>query len=259
LKEHGYLPKEAHILSATCSQHAGKWFVSLSVEEEISKEKPRLGVLGIDLGIKTLAVCSDGTKFENPKALRNKKAELKKLQKRLSRQKKGSKRRQKTKERIAKLHYRISCIRKNAIHKATTWVAKTKRPHVVVLEDLNVKGMMQNHRLAMSISDASFHEFRRQMQYKQSWTGGTVMVIDRFYPSSKTCSSCGCVKAELKLSERTFICNCGMEKDRDLNAAINLEKHGRCMFASSATHARGEATAVSNLREARIKQQVYQV
>jgi len=230
LKEQDYLPtgKETHIFSATCSEHAGKWFVSVSVEEETVPAENRSGILGIDLGIKTLATCSDGTTFENPKALRNKQKQLRKLQRRFARQEKGSKRREKTRKRIAKLHYRISCIRKDAIHKATNWVAKTKQPKVVVLEDLNVNGMLRNHRLAGSISDASFHEFRFQMQYKQEWEGGSVVMADRFYPSSKTCSNCGCIKAELKLSERTYVCpSCGMSKDRDWNAAINLEQYGR--------------------------------
>jgi putative transposase len=243
LKEHGYLPKDTDILSTTCSEHAGKWFVSVSVEQEIVPEN-RNGVLGIDLGIKTLATCSDGTTFENPKALRNKQKQLKKIQRRFARQQKGSKRKAKTRARIAKLHYRISCIRKDAIHKATAWVAKTKRPEVVVLEDLNVNGMLKNHCLAGSISDASFHEFRFQMQYKQEWDGGSVLVADRFYPSSKTCSNCGCIKTELKLSERTYVCpSCGMSKDRDWNAAINLEQYGRKSVSSTA-NTRGAATVV---------------
>jgi putative transposase len=263
LKEHGYLPKDADILSATCSEHAGKWFVSVSVQEE-THPTVGTGIVGIDLGIKVLAVCSDGTTFENPKALVNNQKRLKKLQKRHARQKNGSKRREKTRKRIAKLHYRISCIRKDAIHKATSWVAKTKRPEVVVLEDLNVVGMLKNHKLAKSISDASFHEFRFQMTYKQSWNGGSVLEADRFYASSKTCSDCGWVNENLKLSDREFIClDCGSIKDRDLNASINLENYGKKklfpQFVEENKDARREATAVSTPDEARIKQQICQV
>jgi putative transposase len=264
LKEHDYVPKNAKILSATCSEHAGKWFVSVSVQEEIDPNTDRYGVLGIDLGIRTLATCSDGTVFENPKALKSRQKQLKKLQKRFSRRKKGSKRREKTRKRIAKLHYQIGCIRKDAIHKATTWVAKTKRPEVVVLEDLNVKGMLQNRKLSLSISDASFHEFRVQVEYKQKWGGGSVLVADRFYPSSKTCSNCGAIKEDLKLSDRVFACEeCCMVKDRDLNASENLEKYGtacprQAESASSAANARGGDMLVKSPDEARIKQQVRQ-
>lgn len=240
LKEYNYLPtnNKTHILSAICSEHAGKWFVSISVEEEIIPTENKNGILGIDLGIKTLATCSDGTIFNNPKALRNKQKQLRKLQKRFSRQKKGSKRRKKTKQRIVKLHFKISNIRKDAIHKVTTLVAKTKQPEIVVLEDLNVRGMMQNHKLAKSIADASFYEFRRQIEYKQKWEGKRIVLVDRFYPSSKTCSNCGNIKKELKLSERNYVCNeCGIIIDRDLNAAINLEKYGKLTVSSTAnTH-----------------------
>jgi putative transposase len=254
LKEHGYLPKETKVLSATCSEHAGRWFVSISVQEEINTVVGS-GILGIDLGIKTLATCSDGTFFQNPKALPSHQKHLKKLQKRHSRQKKGSKRREKTRNKVGSLHYRIGCIRKDAIHKATSWIVKTKRPEIVVLEDLNVLGMLKNHRLARSISDAAFHEFRSQMTYKQAWNGGSVLEADRFFPSSKTCSECGTIKEDLKLSDRTFQCDCGLRMDRDLNASINLEHYG-WLSASSAANARGGATAVSNPYEARSKQQI---
>jgi putative transposase len=261
LKEHGYLPKEAKILSATCSEHAGKWFVSVSVQEEINP-KVGVGTIGIDLGIKTLATCSDGTVFENPKAFVSNQKTLKKLQKRHTRQKKGSKRKDKTRQRIARLHYRITCIRKDASNKATSWVAKIKRPEFVILENLNVKGMLKNRKLSKTILDASFNEFRFQMTYKQNWNGGSVIKADRFFPSSKSCSECGCVKENLKLSERTYVCDCGMTKDRDLNAAINLEKYGmvflkgKAKSVSSTANAHGGATVVNNSCEVRSKQEI---
>lgn len=258
LKEHGYLPKNADVLSATCSEHAGKWFVSVSVQEE-TNPTVGTGIVGIDLGIKTLAACSDGKTFENPKVLAGNQKRLKKLQKRRTRQEKGSKRREKTRKRIAKLHYRIGCVRKDAIHKATSWVAKTKRPEIVVLEDLNVMGMLKNRRLSKSISDASFHEFGSQMTYKQSWNGGSVLIADRFFPSSKTCSDCGWLNESLKLLDREFVClGCGSVKGRDLNAAINLENYGRKklfpQFVEEDKDARRGATAIGNPDEARIKQ-----
>ena len=257
LKEHEYLPSKSKILSATCSEHAGKWFVSISVQEEVNCNVGS-GFLGIDLGIKTLATCSDGTVFKSPKALSGNQKHLKKLQKRCSRQQKGSKRREKTRKKIGSLHYRIGCIRKDAIHKATSWVAKTKQPKIIVLEDLNVIGMLKNHNLAKSVSDASFHEFRRQMTYKQAWNGGSVLEADRFFPSSKTCSECGCVKEDLMLSDRIYQCDCGFKIDRDLNAAVNLEKYGR-MSVSLTANARGGDMAVSNPDEARSKHQICQV
>lgn len=237
LKESNYIPLDKKIISATCFYRAGRWFVSVIVKEELIS-KVVSGVIGVDLGINKLAVLSDGTIFENPKALRSYKAQLRKQQKRLSRQKKGSKRRETTKNKLAKLYYRIANIRKDAIHKATSWITKTKFPETVVLENLSVKNMMKNHKLAGAISDCSFYEFRRQIEYKQAWNGGKVVIADRFYPSSKTCSKCGNVKPDLKQSDRTYKCNCGLELDRDLNAAKNL------MSLGLRANAHGEVTVV---------------
>lgn len=235
LKENGYLPPDGtdgvHALSATVSERAGRWFVSLQVDENLPENEPASGdALGVDLGVKTLATCSDGQTFENPKALYKNTSRLARLQKKLCHQEKGSKRREETRKRIARLHYRIYCIRSDTIHKATSKIAaKAKppsaRPGVVVLEDLNLSGMMKNRRLARAVADASMREFRRQMEYKCSWYGASLLLADRFFPSSKTCSACGEVNSGLKLSERTFTCPaCGHTKDRDLNAAVNLSK-----------------------------------
>lgn len=227
LKQKNYLPQNIKIISATVIRYVNKWFVSILVEEEM---QPRTlsGVLGVDLGIKNLATCSDGTIFENPKALKNKLKKLQRITRKISNQKNGGKNREKTRKKLAKLHYKIVCIRKDTLHKITTWVTRTKLPEVVVLEDLNVNGMLKNHKLALAISDVSWHEFKRQIEYKQKWNGGQVVLVNRFFPSSKTCSSCGYVREELKLNERKYMCsNCGMKIDRDLNAAINLEKYGR--------------------------------
>lgn len=181
-------------------------------------------VLGVDLGIKTLAVCSDGQEHENLKALRSAEKRLARLQRRLARQEKGSHRRERTRKRIAELHYRISCIREDTIHKATTTIARTKQLSVLVLEDLNVRGMVKNRRLAKALSDASLSEFKRQLHYKAERKGVEVVLADRFYPSSKRCSGCGHVKESLSLAERTYACGvCGLVLDRDLNAALNLQ------------------------------------
>ena len=232
LKERGYLPVESdtlHILSATVSERAGRWFVSLQVEELLEAQETSAGPeIGVDLGVKTLAACSDGTTFVNPRALYSGARKLARLQKKHSRQEKGSNRREETRKRIARQHYRIACIRQDYAHKATSFiVAKAKppamRPSVVVLEDLNVSGMMKNRKLSKAVADASMREFRRQLTYKCSWYGVELITADRFFPSSKTCSYCGALKADLKLQERAYVCaECGYTEDRDLNAAINL-------------------------------------
>jgi IS605 OrfB family transposase len=163
LKERDYLPSGAKILSATMSEHAGRWFVSVQVEEEVEIVKGTGEPLGVDLGIKTMAVCSDSREFENPKALRKSLKKLRRAQRELSRRRKGGKNREKSRRSLAKLHSRIANIRKDAIHKATTSiVAKNKpveqRPSVVVIEDLKVSNMLQNHKLARAISDVGFFE-----------------------------------------------------------------------------------------------------
>lgn len=230
LKERGYLPGSGvKVLSATVSERAGRWFVSLQVEEEVADPTPAQGEsLGVDLGVKTLAMRSDGISYENPKALDRAQKKLRRIQRKLARQQKGSRNREKTRRQIARLHYRIANIRRDTLHKATSdIVAKTKpdteRPRTVVLEHLNVSGMMQNHCLARAIADVGMYEFGRQTRYKATWSGSEVMQADQWYPSSKRCSGCGEVKEELDLSERVYKCDCcGLVIDRDLNAARNL-------------------------------------
>jgi putative transposase len=230
LKERGYLPTSGvRILSATVSAQAGRWFVSVQVEEEVPAPTPAKGEsVGVDLGVRTLATRSDGIVYENPSALDAAQRKLRRLQRQLSRQQRGSRNREKTRRRIARLHYRIANVRRDALHKATSdIVAKTKpdaeRPRAVVIEDLNVNGMLQNRRLARAIADVGMHEFGRQVQYKAIWSGSEIVVANRWYPSSKRCSECGSIKDTLDLSERTYECTCcGAILDRDLNAARNL-------------------------------------
>jgi len=229
LKEHGYIPTASiHILSVTASESAGRWFISIQCKEEIEVTEATGEPIGVDLGIKELAVCSDGRRFENPKPLKKSQAKLKRLQRELSRRKKGGKNREKTRKKVAKAHQRIANIRRDVLHKATSNVmAKTKpdneRPSVVVLEDLNVSGMLANHCLAQAIGDVGFAEFRMQLEYKAGWHGSKFMLADRFFPSSRLCRYCGCINSELKLSDREWTCDCGAVHDRDLNAAINLK------------------------------------
>lgn len=243
LLEKGYIPENLKILSATISTRAGRWFVSVNVEEpDIPRSTPKVDILGVDLGIKTLAVCSDGTEYSNPKALESNLKKLKRLQRKLSRQKKGSKNREKTKAKIAKLHYKISNIRKDCLHKSTTGIVQ--KANVIVLENLKVSNMLKNDKLSRSISDVGFYEFRRQIEYKAKWNNRSVIFADTFYPSSKLCSSCGWRDEELTLNNRVFKCkDCGLEIDRDLNASLNLEKFGT--ESSSGSYASGDGSSPS--------------
>jgi putative transposase len=225
LKERGYLPFDdpaVHILSATVTEKAGRWFVSLQVEEEIEKVSPKETTGGVDLGIRALATLSDGETFENPRALLWAERKLKRLQKSVSRKRKGSKNRQKAVRKLAKAHAHVANIRENVLHGISSAIAK--RFGTVGMENLNAEGMGRNHCLAKALKDAAFRELRRQVEYKTSWNGGRVVLADRFYPSSRTCSGCKKVKEHLGLSERIFKCDsCGLVIDRDLNAALNLK------------------------------------
>ena len=214
---------DARVLRMTVSQRAGRWFAALTVERDDKPvtQVPKGGAVGIDLGVKTLATLSDGTVIENPRYLRKSERRLKMAQKALSRKVKGSRRRAKARAKVARLHAHVANQRLDAIHKATTWLTGTYSD--ISVEDLNTAGMVRNHRLTKAVSDAAFGEFRRQLEYKTARTGAALRVIDRWYPSSKTCSKCGAVKAKLSLSERVYRCDaCGLAIDRDLNAAINI-------------------------------------
>lgn len=228
---------------------ADKWFASINIEtpDSIPALKQKLGdnqaIAGIDFGIKSMMVLSDGTIYENPKALKNNLQKLKRQQRRLSRKKKGSQNRRKQILKVAKLHYRISCIRGSAIHKATSEIVG--KYDKIIIEDLNVPGMVKNRKLARSLSDVSFGEISRQLAYKAAWGGAELIRADRFYPSSKTCSNCGGKNAQLKLSERIYNCeSCGTSIDRDLNAAKNLANYGTtAKFAESHAFGVGDSLA----------------
>jgi putative transposase len=180
-------------------------------------------VVGVDLGIKTLATLSTGEKFEAPKPLAQTMERLQRLGRQLSRKQKGSQNREKARARLARLHYRIACVRADALHKLTTVLVR--RFGTIVIEDLDVRGMYQNRNLSRAISDVGFFEFRRQLKYKSTTQGVRVVTADRWFPSSKTCSDCGFVVDILPLSVREWACpECGSVHDRDVNAAVNLEQ-----------------------------------
>ncbi len=222
VKCHEDLRFEGKLNNVVISKRAGMYFASINM---ITNETPAVcesqATVGVDLGIKELATCSDGTVFKNPKALKNNLKSLKRLQRSVTRKAKGSNNRKKAVAKLAKKHYKVSCIRSNALHQVTSHLSKNYK--TIVIEDLHVKSMSKNKKLSQSISDVGFYEFRQKLEYKSKWYGSEVIVADRFYPSSKICSCCGHKKEKLKLSERTYSCtNCGAVIDRDLNASKNL-------------------------------------
>jgi putative transposase len=207
----------------TISRIADDWYIAFPYEVETEPTPKLVDAVGVDLGVKELATLSTGVVFPNPKAYKKNIQKLKRLSKTHSRKSKGSNNRYKSKIKLAKHHARVSNIRKDALHKVTNYLCKNHA--VIVIEDLNVSGMMQNHKLAKSIADCGFYEFKRQLEYKCKKFVAKLVLADRWYPSSKTCSNCGCKKESLLLSERVYECkHCGHVIDRDLNAAINLSQ-----------------------------------
>ena len=210
---------------------SGKYFASVLVDTAIQElpVSPIQGdtALGIDLGIKSLAVCSDGRTFDNPKNLQHSLDRLALLQKRLSRKQKGSANRNKARIRVARLQEHIANCRKDNLHKITHVLTHESQVRTLCMENLNVKGMQSNHHLAQAVGDASFGMFLTMLEYKCRWYGVNLVKIDRFAPSSKTCGQCGYVYKGLKLSERSWICpECGTHHDRDFNAACNIKEFG---------------------------------
>lgn len=219
------------IIGAAVSRTADKWFLAIQVE--LPEEAAHTGenqAVGVDLGIRQLAALSDGRKETGSKASRKYESRLRRLNQELSRRKgakKGEKQSanfRKTKRRIARLYAKMANLRADDLHKLTTML--TRDYNLIGIEDLNIRGMMSNHKLARSVADMSFFEFRRQLAYKACATGARVVVADRWFASSKTCSCCGIKRGELPLSEREWTCEqCGSHHDRDINAAINLRNY----------------------------------
>ena len=272
IKERAYLPvmTEGNIMSVTVSCKGGRWFASVQVEESTEADIATGKPIGVDLGCSQLAVTSDGRTWCSPRSYRKKMKKMARLQRKSDRQDKPShghppsNRWHDTQIRIKNLHRHIADIRKHEIHRITSAIIGVDkpahlRPSVVVIEDLNVSGMLKNRRLAISIADSSMGEMRRQLTYKAAWYGVTIIVADRWYPSSKTCSGCGCIKSELSLSERTFTCNeCGLVIDRDLNAAVNLKqlasKTGESLNARGGDGS-GVGSLIANVKPAPVKRE----
>ncbi|MEN8218991.1 MAG: RNA-guided endonuclease TnpB family protein [Pseudomonadota bacterium] len=224
---------EGKILSATVSRIANRWFVSINIQMNSASHKiseNQADAVGVDLGVKSLATLSNGEVIYGSKPLKKLSRKLAKMQRHLAKCTKGSKRYNKYKMKLARLHYRIRCIRQDSLHKLTHKLCQNFK--VICIEDLNIKGMMKNHKLAKAVSDMGLYEFKRQLEYKSKHFGNWISVIDRWFPSSKKCSNCGNIIEELKLSQRTYECNsCGLKLDRDFNASINIKKEGIRLLA----------------------------
>jgi putative transposase len=236
------------IKRATVSCEAGRWFVALLIEtNDVQPVAQPEAHVGVDLGVTTLATLSTGEAIEGPRSHKAALNRLRRANKALARKRRGSQNFRKAKRRLARVHRRVAAIRRDATHKLTTRLTKTYA--VIGIEDLNVRGMAANRCLARSVMDGGFHEFRRQLEYKARMYGARVVVADRWYPSSKTCSCCGVVKATLALADRTFRCDdCGFEAGRDVNAALNLAR----IAASSAVTACGDLRS-GPVRKSRVK------
>ena len=233
VKQHRELPKGAKLLSATVSKTpTDKYFVSIACEVTIQPKAQPAGVptgkvkaVGIDLGIKDLLILSDGRKAENPKYLKKALKKLKYNQRQLSKKKKGGSNRNKARLKLARTHEKVTNKRKDLLHKISSELIENQT--VVCLESLQVKNMVKNHKLAQAITDASWGEFARQLNYKADWHRRVVVQIDKWFPSSKTCSCCGHVLDELPLKVRKWKClKCGTTHDRDANAAKNILREG---------------------------------
>jgi putative transposase len=218
---------EGEIKFVTISRNkCGQYFVSITVERNISRLPKTENLVGIDLGIKSLAICSDGKTYENIRAYKKLRHKLKKAQRSHSKKKKGSKNRERARIKLARVHQKIKNIRENHLHQITRQIINENQ--VIILENLNISGMLKNHCLAQAIADVSLSEFNKQLEYKAKWYGRTIHRLSRWFPSSKTCSECGWINQGLTLKNREWTCNsCGIHHDRDMNAAINIERQGR--------------------------------
>ena len=241
LAEHGRIPTNCKYCNPHIKYDGINWYITVGIEYEDSTTLPSNEGIGIDLGIKDLAICCDGNTYKNiNKTQRVKKLEKRKrrLQSSISRKYEKNKKGEsycktnniiKREKELLKLNHRLTNIRQNYLHQTTSEIVK-REPSFICIEDLNVKGMMKNRHLSKAIQQQCFGEFRRQIEYKSAWNNISVIIADRFFPSSKLCSCCGTIKKDLKLSDRVYKCECGNVIDRDYQAALNLKKYGEMVL-----------------------------
>ena len=241
LAEHGRIPTNCKYCNPRIKYDGINWYITVGIEYEDSTTLPSNEGIGIDLGIKDLAICCDGNTYKNiNKTQRVKKLEKRKrrLQSSISRKYEKNKKGEsycktnniiKREKELLKLNHRLTNIRQNYLHQTTSEIIK-REPSFICIEDLNVKGMMKNRHLSKAIQQQCFGEFRRQIEYKSAWNNISVIIADRFFPSSKLCSCCGAIKKDLKLSDRVYKCECGNVIDRDYQAALNLKKYGEMVL-----------------------------
>lgn len=246
IAEHNRIPTDCKYTNPRIKYDGLNWWLTVGVEYEDSTTLLLNNGIGIDLGIKDLAICSDGNKYQNI----NKTQKVKKLEKRKRRLQRSISRKYennkkggsycktsniiKSEKKLLKLNHKLTNIRQNYLHQTTTEIVKTK-PSYVCIEDLNVKGMLKNKHLSKAVQQQCFGEFRRQIEYKSEWNNIPVIIADRFFPSSKLCSCCGAIKKDLKLSDRIYRCECGNVIDRDFQAALNLKRYGANVIKQSVT------------------------
>ena len=238
LAEHGRIPTEnVKYMNPRIKYDGVNWYITIGIEYENSDILPSNEGIGIDLGVKDLAICSNGNTYKNT----NKTQRVKKLEKRKRRLQHSISRKYeknkkggsycktsniiKSEKELIKLNHRLTNIRQNYLNQITAEIVKTK-PSFICIEDLNIKGMMKNKHLSQAVQQQGFGEFRRQIEYKSSWNNIPVIIADRFFPSSKLCICCGAIKKDLKLSDRIYKCECGNVIDRDYQAALNLKRYG---------------------------------
>ncbi|MEV6693623.1 RNA-guided endonuclease TnpB family protein [Micromonospora sp. NPDC051196] len=223
------LPDGAAPSTVTVSQDAaGRWFVSLLCNDVIV-QNPATGIVGVDAGLDSLLTLSTGEKITNPRHERRDRAALTRAQRNLARKEKGSANRAKARLKVARVHARIADRRRDHLHKLTTRLVHENQ--VIVIEDLTVRTMVKNHRLARAISDAAWRQFRTMLEYKADWYGRTLVVVDRWFPSSKLCSACGALAERMPLHVRSWACRCGQTHDRDVNAARTILAEGLSVIA----------------------------
>lgn len=224
------LPEGADPSQVTVSKDsADRYFVSILVDDTITPAPATNKQVGVDAGITTLLTLSTGEKITNVKAEKKDREKLARAQRELSRKQKGSKNRAKARLKVARVHARIADRRRDNLHKVTTTIIRENQ--TIVIEDLAVRNMVKNHSLARAISDAAWTQLRSMLEYKAAWYGRELIAIDRFYPSSKTCSSCGVIRDSLPLNVRSWVCSCGAQHDRDVNAARNVLAAGLAVSA----------------------------